>query len=98
MICLGVDPAFGTVDRPETIESDAVKPMVYVIGMDNGITTPILFRSRKQPTIPMPNCLDLGVRDLTARYASRFLSTEYRRIRVEEKWLTDTLALPVCYR
>ncbi|KAH7729559.1 DNA repair protein Rad4 containing protein [Aphelenchoides avenae] len=71
---ISVDPAFGKVDQPEDIEKDAVKPMTYVIGVDNG-------ESRSA--------------DLTARYASQFLTTQYRRIRVEDQWLTDTLALPL---
>lgn len=40
-----MDPAFGKVDQPEDIEEGAVKPMTYVIGVDNGeLLMPALHR------------------------------------------------------
>uniref|UniRef100_A0A915PHM1 DNA sliding clamp PCNA n=1 Tax=Setaria digitata TaxID=48799 RepID=A0A915PHM1_9BILA len=35
----------------------------------------------------------LGMRDVTARYASKFLSAEIRRLRVDSSWWTDTLKI-----
>ncbi|VDO63960.1 unnamed protein product [Onchocerca flexuosa] len=46
-------------------------------------------------TVPMHYvvCIDnnMGMRDVTARYASKFLSAEMRRLRVDSSWWTDTL-------
>lgn len=33
----------------------------------------------------------MGMRDVTARYASKFLSAETRRLRVDSSWWTETL-------
>ncbi|VDK69697.1 unnamed protein product [Litomosoides sigmodontis] len=35
----------------------------------------------------------MGMRDVTARYASKFLSAETRRLRVDSLWWTDTLKI-----
>ncbi|EJD74033.1 DNA repair protein Rad4 containing protein [Loa loa] len=48
-------------------------------------------------TVPMHYvvCIDnnMGMRDVTARYASKFLSAETRRLRVDSSWWTDTLKM-----
>ncbi|EJW80776.1 DNA repair protein Rad4 containing protein [Wuchereria bancrofti] len=48
-------------------------------------------------TVPMHYvvCIDnnMGMRDVTARYASKFLSAETRRLRVDASWWTDTLKI-----
>ncbi|MCP9266522.1 DNA repair protein complementing XP-C cells-like protein [Dirofilaria immitis] len=40
-------------------------------------------------------CIDnnMGMRDITSRYASKFLSAEIRRFRVDSSWWTDTLKI-----
>ncbi|CAG9531860.1 unnamed protein product [Cercopithifilaria johnstoni] len=68
-ICM--DPWYGTVDMPESLEANATVPMHYVIAIDN----------------------NMGMRDVTARYASKFLSAETRRLRIDSSWWTDTLKI-----
>ncbi|VDN02655.1 unnamed protein product [Thelazia callipaeda] len=68
-ICM--DPWFGSVDMPESLEMSTTAPMHYVLCIDD----------------------DLGMRDVTARYASKFLSADVRRLRVEPSWWTNTLKL-----
>uniref|UniRef100_A0A0R3RVZ3 Fe2OG dioxygenase domain-containing protein n=1 Tax=Elaeophora elaphi TaxID=1147741 RepID=A0A0R3RVZ3_9BILA len=40
-------------------------------------------------------CIDnnMGMRDVTARYASKFLSAETRRLRIDSSWWSDTLKI-----
>ncbi|KAL3993549.1 Rad4 transglutaminase-like domain family protein [Acanthocheilonema viteae] len=48
-------------------------------------------------TVPMHYVIsidnNMGMRDVTARYASKFLSAETRRLRVDSSWWTDTLKI-----
>uniref|UniRef100_A0A8R1XPM6 Fe2OG dioxygenase domain-containing protein n=1 Tax=Onchocerca volvulus TaxID=6282 RepID=A0A8R1XPM6_ONCVO len=74
-ICM--DPWYGFVDMPESLEANATASMHYVVCIDNSKFY----------------AMNMGMRDVTARYASKFLSAEIRRLRVDSSWWTDTLKI-----
>ncbi|VDK19133.1 unnamed protein product [Anisakis simplex] len=81
-----IDPMKGTIDMAELIESDATSPMHYVIAIDNELS--ICIDSKY-------DCIEFGMRDVTARYASKYLSSEVRRLRIDEEWWKSSLMVLV---
>jgi hypothetical protein len=84
---LAVDAFYNAVDVPEEIERNIDDKVLYVLAMDNGM---------KFVKIPKTFLnLDLGLRELAAKYASDFLSLEMRKLRTDSAWIKQTLEYPV---
>lgn len=93
-----MDPWCGNVDIPENLEANATAPMHYVVCIDNGN---IVVAHNFKVLFTISICYiffraiityaDMGMRDVTARYASKFLSSETRALRVDSSWWIDTL-------
>lgn len=82
--CLGIDAMFNTIDKPLTIGKAVSGYMLYVFGIDHGLKVEIY-----------KICLDFHVRDLTARYASDYLTKAFRSLRTDENWIKETFGLTV---